>query len=128
MIHIKKIWPGRWVYWGHETIYPDWEKCDVAEQFWWVEDVYPFRLGNGWRFKESPFKAFHFGFAKVSSVDSHEEVIGSRDLSDYTPEEIREWNGTTNQAPEATSDAGSSRDDGTGASEEDALGRPVAVG
>lgn len=118
---IKRISPKRWIYWGHETIYPEWERCGTFEQFYWVEDVYPFRMGNGWRWKETPFKAFHFGFAKsVEGLDSQEKVIGSRDLDSFSAEEIGEWDGTKVQAQ--GKEAGPSEDDHIRAVGEDAHG------
>lgn len=88
MTHMVRISPRRWIYWGHETLYPG-EKCGAVEQFFWTTDVPPYRLGNGWRMKETPFKAFHIGIAKKL-----DRSIVHRELEDLTPEEIGEhWNG-----------------------------------
>ena len=92
MIHIKRISPKYWVYWGHETLLPG-EKCGVAEQFFWLEDFPPYRVANGWRFKESPRDAFHVGFAKKSHNTTTEMALGGRRLEDVTPQELREWRG-----------------------------------
>lgn len=94
MIHLKRISPKRWVYWGHETIYPDYEKCGVFEPFFWVEDQHPFRIANGWRIKETPFDAFHIGIAKKSGIKTQEGALGGKPLDEFSPEEIGDWNGS----------------------------------
>ena len=85
MTRIVRISPRRWFYWGHEDLYPG-EHCGAFEQFWWLEDSPPFRNAKGWRMKEDPFTAFHFGFAK-----SEKKSLVQRDLDHFTPLDIAEW-------------------------------------
>ena len=98
MIRFIRISPRRWLYWGHETLDPSWESCDVVEPFWFLEEGEPYRVGNGWRVKESPTLAFHIGLAKSRPhVADPLEAIGGKKLSDYSPEDIGQWNGSVQE-------------------------------
>ena len=84
-----RISPKRWIYWGIEDeIY---KNFDPLEPFFFIEDGHPYRIGNGWRFKESPFTAFHIGLAKVTKISNPEGVLGGKKLSDISPEQIGKW-------------------------------------
>lgn len=86
MIRQLRVSPRHWIYWGHEELDPRWEKCGVVEPFFWTTDVPPYKLGNGWRMKESPTKAFHIGWVK--KLDR--SIVFGKSV-DVTPEEIGTW-------------------------------------
>lgn len=98
MIHFLRISPRRWIYFGHEDEVPH---AKVWEQFWFIEENPPYRIGNGWRMREGRDVAFHIGVAvSAPAVSSDLEILGGF-VIDVPPHELGQWGAEIETADDA---------------------------
>ncbi len=97
MIHLTKISPKRWIYYGTED---EVTNDFLVQKFWFIEDSHPFRIGNGWRLRGIRDVALHLGIAVRSAATTAAEALGGSEM-ETDPESIGKW-GTDVQEIEET--------------------------
>lgn len=97
MIHLTRVSPKRWLYYGTED---EVTNDFLVQKFWFIEDSPPFRVGNGWRLRGVRDVAFHLGIAVRSAATTAAEALGGSEL-ETDPESIGRWSTDVQESEEA---------------------------